>query len=140
METALSRFEGESDQVIARLVEAARALYAKGPCHFDTMRDHLQGLYPDADERAMGYAVRTLLPLVMVPTQADWGFPAQADFTTSEAWLGRAPEPAVTCVARARTAGRAVRVGGVGSGGEPEVPLPTTARRRAAGGTRCGRG
>jgi hypothetical protein len=40
----------------------------------------------------MGYAVRTLLPLVMVPTDAEWGFPAQADFTTSEHWLGRAPD------------------------------------------------
>ena len=37
---------------------------------------------------ALGYLVRTHLPLVMVPTDARWGFPSVADFALADEWLG----------------------------------------------------
>ena len=37
----------------------------------------------------MAYAIRTSLPLVQVPTDARWGFPASSDFALADAWLGK---------------------------------------------------
>lgn len=62
------------------------------PHTFEAVRDQLQARFPEADERAMGYAVRTQLPLVQVPTDAPWGFPATSCFTASAGWLGKGPE------------------------------------------------
>jgi hypothetical protein len=52
----------------------------------------MERLHPRADERAMGYAVRMSLPLVMVPEgrECAWSFPAQSRFALAETWLGRA--------------------------------------------------
>ena len=47
----------------------------------------LQARFPDADERALGYAVRLQLPLVMVPTDDPWAFPSTGAFTTAASWL-----------------------------------------------------
>jgi hypothetical protein len=35
----------------------------------------------------MGYAVRTQLPVIQVPVESDWGYPAVADFAAAESWL-----------------------------------------------------
>jgi hypothetical protein len=67
----------------------ARRFFGKTPATFDALRDHLVEKFPNGDERAMGYAVRTHLPLVQVPTDALWGFPAAADFALADGWLGR---------------------------------------------------
>jgi hypothetical protein len=56
---------------------------------FDAFRKYLKKKYPKADERAMAYAIRTHVPLVQVPADAAWGFPAAADFALSGQWLGR---------------------------------------------------
>ncbi len=37
----------------------------------------------------MAYAIRTSVPLVQVPTDARWGFPASSDFALADAWLGK---------------------------------------------------
>jgi hypothetical protein len=74
---------------IEQLVAEARKFFDHQPATFDALRDHLQQLHPKADERAMGYSVRCLLPLVQVPTDAPWGFPGAAAFTVAESWLGR---------------------------------------------------
>ena len=66
----------------------ARAFFAKAGT-FDGLRTALQKKYPNGDERAMAYAIRTSLPLVQVPTDARWGFLASADFSLAEAWLGK---------------------------------------------------
>ena len=75
----------DMDAVIAE----ARRFFGKTPATFDALRNHLVQKFPDGDERAMGYAVRTHLPLVQVPTDALWAFPAAADFALADGWLGR---------------------------------------------------
>ena len=67
--------------------------YLKKPHNFEQIRAHLVAAYPGGDERAMGYAVRMALPLVQVPGAGPWAFPAQADFVSAKAWLGKAPAP-----------------------------------------------
>jgi winged helix DNA-binding protein len=62
----------------------------KLPATFDVLRPLLAKKFPRSDERALGYAVRTTLPLVQVPTADDrWAFPASAQFAAADAWLGR---------------------------------------------------
>jgi len=72
----------ELDRVLAaarRLLEEAR--------DFSALRAALAELFPHVNERALGYAVRLHLPLVMVPTSDRWGFPRSADFALAERWL-----------------------------------------------------
>src|SRR5262249_30326733 len=61
---------------IEKLVGDARRFFGEEPRTFTELRDFLLGLYPKGDERAMGYAVRTHLPLIQVPTESPWAFPA----------------------------------------------------------------
>lgn len=72
-----------------RLVPAAQAYFGQEPRTFTELRAHLMALNPKGDERAMGFAIRTQLPLVQVPTEATWGYPGTADFALAEAWLGK---------------------------------------------------
>jgi len=72
-----------------RVSAEARRFFGKAPATFDALRDHLVKKFPAGDERAMGYAIRTHLPLVQVPTDALWGFPAAADFALADSWLAR---------------------------------------------------
>ena len=67
----------------------ARGFFGKSGATFDALRDHLKARYPDGDERAMAYAIRTHVPLVQVPTDATWGFPAAADFALADRWLSK---------------------------------------------------
>jgi hypothetical protein len=74
------------------VLPAARTLLAGRPLAFDPIRARLQEQFPDVNHRALGYAVRTLVPLVMVPSEdARWGFPRVAEFTLAEEWLGEPP-------------------------------------------------
>lgn len=76
---------------VDRLAAQARALLAKGPLTFADLRDGLKRAHPKADERAMGYAVRMALPLVMVPEgDSAWSFPAQSRFALADDWIRRA--------------------------------------------------
>ena len=77
---------------VPALVAEARALFLKRPRTFTELRDALMATHPDGDERAMGFAVRTHLPLVSVPDQSPWAFRADPDFAPAEAWLGRVPD------------------------------------------------
>ncbi len=70
----------------------ARRLFAERPRTFTEIRNALVEQFPDADERAMGYAVRTQLLLVIVPEDHPWGFRADGDFALAEDWLGRPVE------------------------------------------------
>jgi hypothetical protein len=72
-----------------RVSAEARRFFGKAPATFDALRDHLMKKFPAGDERAMGYAIRTHLPLVQVPTDALWGFPSAADFALADGWLSR---------------------------------------------------
>ncbi len=67
----------------------ARGFFGGKPATFDALRNHLKAKNPTADERAMAYATRMHLPLVQVPTDDLWGFPAAADFALADDWLGK---------------------------------------------------
>jgi hypothetical protein len=69
------------------LLAEARRLFAQRPRTFTELRAALFERFPDADERAMGYAVRTHLPLLIVPGEHEWGFYADAAFALAEEWL-----------------------------------------------------
>jgi hypothetical protein len=71
------------------LEATAREFFGRAPATFDALRKHLKQTHPRADERAMAFAIRMHLPLVQLPTDAPWGFPASADFTLADAWLGQ---------------------------------------------------
>ncbi|MFI6909509.1 winged helix DNA-binding domain-containing protein [Nonomuraea sp. NPDC050394] len=63
------------------VIEAAGKMLAEdGPLTFNEIRPRLQPLFPDVNDRALGYAVRMLMPLTMAPTGDPWGFPREAAF------------------------------------------------------------
>ena len=67
--------------VVDDVLDAARDLLGGGAeLTFDEIRDALSERFPDVDPRALGYATRTGVPLVMVPTRDTWGFPRDARF------------------------------------------------------------
>lgn len=76
---------------IAKLCAFART---KLPATFDALRPVLAKKFPKFDDRALGYTVRVSMPLVQVPTDDRWAYPASSDFACAEAWLGRAVDPA----------------------------------------------
>ena len=86
MQGALGARAGALD--LATLDRTARSFFGERPATFDALRAHLRAAGA-TDERAMAYAIRTHVPLVQVPTDAAWGFPAAADFALAESWLGR---------------------------------------------------
>jgi hypothetical protein len=71
-----------------RVLPAARALLLERPLGFNELRRLLQEQFPGVNDRALGYTVRTHVSLVMVPTDARWGFPSVAEFTLADTWLG----------------------------------------------------
>lgn len=73
---------------VERLLPVAAELFRARPRDFTQLRGLLVREFPEVDERALGYAVRTKLPLVMVPTADRWAFPSVADFTLARDWLG----------------------------------------------------
>ncbi|MCP9985093.1 winged helix DNA-binding domain-containing protein [Actinomadura madurae] len=82
---------------LQKVVPAARSLLQEAPLTFNEVRASLQEMFPDVNDRALGYAARLCVPLVMIPTQDRWGFPRTAQFTLADSWLGSvaAGEPAV---------------------------------------------
>jgi Winged helix DNA-binding domain len=70
-----------------KLLLVARTLLAERPRTFNELRGLLVEAFPEANDRALGYAVRMGLPLVMVPTHDRWAFPSVAAFTLAETWL-----------------------------------------------------
>jgi hypothetical protein len=76
------------DLAIDKLLAVGRKYFDEEPRTFDELRGHLQKRFPKGDERAMAYAVRMHLPLIQVPTDAEWGYPGAADFAVAESWLG----------------------------------------------------
>ncbi len=85
-----------------KVLPAARALLTGSPLPFDEIRARLHEQFPDVNHRALGYAVRTLVPLVMVPSEdGRWGFPRVASFALAEEWLDEplAAQPAAAAEA-----------------------------------------
>jgi winged helix DNA-binding protein len=63
-------------------------LLREEPREYNELRILLSERFPDVHHRALGYAVRTQLPLVMVPTDDPWAFPRVARFALAEDRLG----------------------------------------------------
>jgi hypothetical protein len=73
---------------LEKVLPVARELFDERPLTFNEARALLVERFPDVYDRALGYAVRLHLPLVMVPTEDRWAFPSVASFTPAEGWLG----------------------------------------------------
>jgi hypothetical protein len=71
-----------------QVLPAARQLLAERPRTFDETRAALVELFRGVNDRALGYATRVSLPLVMVPTDDRWAFPSNSSFALAEQWLG----------------------------------------------------
>ncbi|MBI5104604.1 MAG: AlkZ family DNA glycosylase [Solirubrobacterales bacterium] len=80
------------------LLPVARGLLEEEPRTFGELRALLAARFPGVDERALGYAVRTNLPLVMVPTADPWAFPRDARFAPADGRpRGAGPAGLVRC-------------------------------------------
>ena len=72
---------------IETLTGAGRKILAKGGQTFNHIRAELVKQFPKSPT-GHGYAVRTHVPLVQVPTREDdWGFPSDAAFALADTWL-----------------------------------------------------
>ena len=128
-----------------KVLPAARKLLAGSPLPFDEIRARLHEQFPDVNDRALGYAVRTLVPLVMVPSEdGRWGFPRVSSFALAEECLDEplaaqhaAAEALVTRYlgafgpASAKDAERWSAVGGHEGGARRHARSPRGVRRRA---------
>jgi hypothetical protein len=74
------------------LLEVAKRHFRTRPSNFTSLRATLMAAFPHGEERAMGYAVRTHLPVLAAPDDSPWGFAADPEFTLAESWLGGAPD------------------------------------------------
>ena len=80
---------------IDAVLPVARELLEDEPRTFNELRALLSERFTDANERGLGYAARTHLPLTMVPTDDRWGFPRDAKFALADAGADDSPEPLV---------------------------------------------
>ncbi len=88
------------------VVSATRELLAGRPLTFDAIRAGLQERFPEVNDRALGYAARTLVPLVMVPDAAGrWGYPRAGEFALAEEFLDGPLAPAAPAALAARYLG-----------------------------------
>ena len=71
-----------------------RRLFAERPRTFSEVRAGLTDAFPDADERAMGYAVRLHLPLILTPEEHEWTYRADGDFGLIDGLAEAAANPA----------------------------------------------
>jgi hypothetical protein len=69
---------------LERLAEVSRGLLRERPRTAGELRALLHEAFPDEAPRALGYAVRTNLPLAMVATEDRWGFPRDARLRLAE--------------------------------------------------------
>jgi hypothetical protein len=73
---------------VAAVLPVARTILEAGPRTFTELRARLLEAFPDVNERALGFAVRMRLPLVVVPTDDPWSFRSPSQFTLADTWLG----------------------------------------------------
>ncbi|MGW2310608.1 winged helix DNA-binding domain-containing protein [Actinomadura luteofluorescens] len=76
---------------LEKVVPAARSLLEREPLTFNEIRAQLQEQFPEVNDRALGYAVRLCVPLVMLPTEDRWGFPRTSRFALADSWLETGP-------------------------------------------------
>ncbi len=74
---------------LENVIPVAREFLRGGPRTFEEVRARLLEVFPLINDRALGYAVRLNLPLVMLPTSDRWAYPSVAAFTLAETWIGQ---------------------------------------------------
>jgi Winged helix DNA-binding domain len=79
------RQRGDVD--LDRVLPVARELLRERPRTFNDLRAELSERFPEFEHRAIGYAVRMQLPLLMVPSEDRWSFPSDACFALAEDWI-----------------------------------------------------
>jgi hypothetical protein len=79
-----SRAEGLDEEVV---LPVAQSLLRERPRTFGDLRTALIEAFPGVNDRALGFTVRMQLPLLMIPTDERWGFPADSRFGLAEDWL-----------------------------------------------------
>jgi hypothetical protein len=77
------------------VVAAGRAILEDEPLLFAELGRRLAGRFPAGDPEAMAMLLRACGALTQVTPRGVWGRSGQARHTTLEAWLGRAPGPAL---------------------------------------------
>ncbi|UBU09064.1 winged helix DNA-binding domain-containing protein [Nonomuraea gerenzanensis] len=77
LEAAARRFDGVDFEAVSA---AARRLLTAGPMTFNELRPRLLEEFPGGYDRALGYAVRMLTPLVIEPTEDRWSYPRDPAF------------------------------------------------------------
>jgi DNA glycosylase AlkZ-like len=77
------------------VLPVARELLSEAPRTMGELRSLLSERFPDVNHRALGYGVRTHLPLAMVPSDDRWGFPRDAKFALADADADDSPAPLV---------------------------------------------
>ncbi|HTR97007.1 MAG TPA: winged helix DNA-binding domain-containing protein [Candidatus Acidoferrales bacterium] len=75
----------------AAIAREARSFFGRQPRPFDEFRDHLAARGSADDVRAHAYAARLTVPLVQVPDDSAWCYPAAAAFALADGWLGKPP-------------------------------------------------
>src|SRR5215213_3010792 len=81
-----TRADGLAEEEVLPL---ARSFLRERPRTFGELRAALVEAFPGINDRALGFTVRMSLPLVMIPTEDRWGFPADSRFGLAESWLGK---------------------------------------------------
>jgi hypothetical protein len=74
---------------LGKVLPAAEKLLRKEPRTFNELRAELSAAFPKVNERVLGYAVRTQLPLTMVPSDDAWAFPRDSRFAPAGVRLGK---------------------------------------------------
>lgn len=62
--------------------------FRNSPQTMTSLRDAGLAVAPDLDERALGYLVRTHVPLVQLPNQSQWAYPSVPSFLHADTYLG----------------------------------------------------
>jgi hypothetical protein len=79
-----ARAEGLDAEAV---LPVARALLGERPRTFGELRAALTEAFPGVNDRALGFTVRMQLPLLMMPTDDRWAFPADSRFGLADDWL-----------------------------------------------------
>jgi hypothetical protein len=86
--SAIAKQRGQ-DFDLDKVLKAARKFIGEKPRTFAEISDMLTELMPDHDVGVMRYSVRTYIPLVQVPINAEWSYSNKPEFTLAESWIGR---------------------------------------------------
>ena len=90
--SAIGPLRGSPD--LPALVEEGRRILHERPRSFAEVRSLVRERFPEADEHAVGIALRVHLPLVVVPREREWAYRADSHFAHAEEWLGEPFPPA----------------------------------------------